>query len=214
MPSPITRELIVIGLTHLNQTLVRILPMFDMSSTTDEIDDLIRNAELWTELEPYYDESISRVDVRHLSLKLENEFLASMLDWETAPIVPIYRWFEPEMRLPNPALLSENDLLSILNDTVLKLYEKKIILDFTDHLSDLELYQLISLNILPSREKKLDKRNNYIHWDCSHAGGDPNVWLAYYASDEERESWADVYRQPLPPKMVPGYHRDWPQDPF
>ncbi|MGL6225205.1 MAG: hypothetical protein ACRC10_01105 [Thermoguttaceae bacterium] len=188
--------------------------MFDMSCTTDEIDDLIRNAELWTELEPYYDEAISRVDVRHLSLKLENEFLASMLDWETAPIVPVYRWFEPEMRLPNPDPLNDEDLHSILNDTVLKLFEKKIILDFTDHLSDRELYRLICLDILPSREKKLDNRNNYIHWDCSHAGGNPNIWLTYYASDEDRECWADVYRQPLPPKKVPVYHRDWPQDPL
>ncbi len=188
--------------------------MLDPFCSTSEVDDLIRNAELRTELEPYYDESISRVDVRHLPLKLENEFLACMLAWETAPILPIYRWFEPEMRLPNPDLLSEPDLNAILNDVIGKLYEKKIVLDFTDHLSDLELYLLIYRDILPSREKKLEQRNDFIHWDCSHAGGDPNVWLAYYASDEDRESWAEAYRQPLPPRSIPLHHRDMPQDPF
>ena len=39
----------------------------------------MRNAELRDELEPYYDESISRVSVHRLPLSVENEYLASML---------------------------------------------------------------------------------------------------------------------------------------
>ena len=188
--------------------------MFDAIVSPIEVDELIRNAELRTELEPYYDESISIVNAHHISLKFENDFLASMLDWETAPILPIYRWFEPEMRLPQPERLAEEGIRSILHDVVTQLYEKKIVLDFTDHLSDLELYSIIYRDILPSKEKKLDHRNNYIHWDCSHASGDPNIWLAYYASDEDREAWAETYMQPLPPKKLPEYHRDLPSDPF
>jgi len=56
--------------------------------------------------------------------------------------------------------------------------------------------------------------NNYLHWDCSHAGGDPDVWLRYYATEEERENWAESYRQPLPPKRNPEHLRDLPRDPF
>lgn len=188
--------------------------MFESYISGNDVDELIRNAELRNELEPYYDESISIVNARCISLSFENEFLACMLEWETAPILPIYRWFEPEMRLPQPDLLSENDLHEILNDVIQKLYEKKIVLDFTDHLSDHALYCLIYRDILPSREKKIEHRNSFIHWDCSHAGGDPNIWLAYYASDDERETWAEAFRQPLPPKQVPLYHRDLPGDPI
>ncbi|MHC4402694.1 MAG: hypothetical protein ACYTG0_23780 [Planctomycetota bacterium] len=180
----------------------------------DEVAELLRNAELRDELEPYYDESISRINVHHLPLTAENEFLASMLAWETAPILPIYRWFEPELRPPRPTALSKEDLHAILWDVIHKLHEKRIVLDFTDHLSDRQLYCLIYRDILPSREKKLDLGTNYLHWDCSYTDGDPEIWLCYYATDPERQAWTETYRQPLPPSMKPPYPRRLPQDPM
>ncbi|MDR1964352.1 MAG: hypothetical protein LBQ50_11280 [Planctomycetaceae bacterium] len=177
-----------------------------------EVDELIRNAELRTEIEPYLDESVFRVPFQHLPLRLENEFLASMLDWEVAPIEPIYRWFEPELRIPSPDSLSDEKVSQVLDDLIEKLFEKKILLDFTDHLSDRELYTLIYRDILSSREKNLKQRNSFIHWDCS--GGDSDIWLRFYASDDERELWTDYYDEPLPPKQLPAHHRDLPQHPF
>lgn len=188
--------------------------MFEYTLPASEVDELLLNVELRSELEPYYDESISLVISRQFSLKFENEFLACMLEWETAPILPIYQWFEPELRLPQPGSLTPEELRSVLCDVVQKLYQKKIVLDFTDHLSDLELYRIIYRSILPSREKKLKNRNDFIHWDCSHTGGDPTIWLIYYASNEERQAWTEVNRQSLPPKRVPTYHRDFPVDPL
>ncbi len=179
----------------------------------DEVEQLLRNAELRNELERYFDESISRVNVQHLTLDKENEFLASMLAWEQAPVLPIYRWFEPEMRPPRPDALTDEDLHEILWDVLRKLHEKRIVLDFTDHLSDRALYYMIFRDILPAREKKLDWPNNYLHWDCTGPTGDPEIWLRYYASDEEREDWAETYRQPLPPKELPPYPRDLPSEP-
>ena len=73
----------------------------------DEVDQLLRNAELRDELERYFDESISRVNVQHFSLAAENDFLASMLAWEQAPALPICRWFDPELRPPRPESLFE-----------------------------------------------------------------------------------------------------------
>ncbi len=179
----------------------------------DEVDQLLRNAELRDELERYFDESISRVNVQHWTLAKENEFLASMLAWEQAPILPIYRWFEPELRLPRPDSLHDEDLQKILGEVVRKLFAKRIVLDFTDHLSDRDLYRLIYRDILPSREKKLDYPTSYLHWDCTGAGGDSEVWLSYYASEEERQDWAENYRQPLPPHLPPPYPRDLPREP-
>ncbi len=182
-------------------------------SASSELDELLRNAELRDELEPYYDESISRVSVQRLPLAVENEYLASMLAWETAPIVPIFRWFEPELRPPRPSALNDADLHEILWDLIYKLYEKRIVLDFTDHLSDRELYTLIYRHILPAREKKIDARTGFLHWDCASVGGDPEVWLRYYASEEERQAWAETYRQPLPPAEIPAYPRAMPGEP-
>jgi hypothetical protein len=179
----------------------------------DEVDQLLLNAELRDELERYVDESITSVNVQHFSLDAENEFLASMLAWEQAPVLPIYRWFEPEMRPPRPDALCDDDLRTILWETIYRLYEKRIVLDFTDHLSDRELYCLILRDILPAREKKLDWPQNYLHWDCTGPSGDAEAWLRYYASEEEREEWAEQYRQPLPPHEEPPYPRDLPQEP-
>lgn len=186
----------------------------DDQSFSQEAEELIRNAELRAELEPYYDESISRINVQHLPLRYENEFLAAMLAWETAPILPVYRWFEPELRPPQPDTLDDAELSRILEDLIVKLYEKKIVLNFTDHLSDRELYWMILRDILPSREKKLEHQPSEWHWDFSVSDSDPNIWLVYYASDEDRENWAAQYGQPLPEKAIPRYHRQMPYDTY
>lgn len=179
----------------------------------DEVEQLLRNAELRDELERYFDESISRVNIRHLTLAAENEFLAAMLAWEHAPVLPIYRWFDPELRPPRPDALDDGDLHEILWDVIHKLFSQRIVLDFTDHLSDRELYTMIFRDILPAREKKLDWPRSYLHWDCTGPCGDPEVWLRYYASEEEREDWADTYHQPLPPALPAPYPRDLPREP-
>ena len=88
---------------------------------SDEVDQLMRNAELRDELERYVDESITSVNVHKLTLAAENDFLASMLAWEQAPILPIYRWFEPELRAPRPESLGDARLESILWDVIRKL---------------------------------------------------------------------------------------------
>ncbi len=179
----------------------------------NDLEELLRNAELRDELEPYYDESISRVNVQHLPLTVENEFLASMLAWEMAPVLPIYRWFEPELRPPRLGMLNDSEIHEILWDVIGKLFEKRIVLDFTDHLSDRDLYRLIYRDILPAREKKIDCGTNYLHWDCAGAGGDPEIWLRHYATDEERQAWAEMYRQPLPPRCRAAYPRRLPREP-
>jgi hypothetical protein len=182
----------------------------------ENADAILLNAQLRSELEPYFDESISETGSWQLPLHDENTYLKDMLAWEHAPVLPIYRWFEPELCPRHPSHLSDKEISKQLDDLIECLYEKKIVLDFVDHLSDRELYKLICQNILPMWEKNINKRQDFMHWDCSYIGGvtDPTVWLTYYASDEEREDWAEFYRQPLPSRELPPYPRDLPQDPF
>ncbi len=102
----------------------------------EEVEHLLRNAQLRDEMEPYLDEAIRRVNVQELTTPVENEFLASMLAWERAPVLPIGQWFTPELRLPHPDTLSSQQLHELLWETIHQLFAARIVLDFTDHLSD------------------------------------------------------------------------------
>jgi hypothetical protein len=180
----------------------------------EEVEHLLRNAQLRDELEPYLDESINRVNVQELPTPIENEFLASMLAWERAPILPIGQWFNPELRLPHPDTLTVNELHDRLWQTIHQLFAARIVLDFTDHLSDRDLYTVIYRDILPSPEKKIDAPDNYLHWDCADVGGDPEIWLRYYATLEERENWLADAHGPLPDHEDPPHPRELPRRPL
>ena len=190
----------------------------------DDVDHIMRNAELRNQLEPYVDEAICRVNVEAFSTAKENEFLASMLAWERAPVLPISEWFEPPLSLPLPDTFSDDDqgnddqgnieLHTVLWETIYHLFEKRIVLDFTDHLSDRELYCLISRDILPSEEKKLDTSDSYLHWDCADASRHPRVWLGYYASEAEREEWTREHNRIAPPRETPPLRRQLPRRPL
>ena len=189
------------------------------STYSSSADELLRNAELRTELEPYADESLTCVNSSNWTLRQENQYLSSMLRWEKAPILPIYQWFAPdELVLPAPQIVCDDLLPPLLNDLARKLYEKHIVLDYTDHLSDRELYEVILYKILPQNEKKIELPGVYRHWDCSRVGdgGDElesaRDWLTYYASDVQRECWKTVYGDRVPEKQIPRYHRDFPKD--
>lgn len=174
----------------------------------------MRNARLRDELEPLYDESIGCVDVGRMTTHSENEFLQSMLEWERAPMAPICEWFEPKLALPSPDKVSDAEIEDLLYEVVCRLFEKHIVLDFTDHLTDRQLYTLIFRDILPSYEKKLERQSSYLHWDCANTEGDPEAWLRYYASDEERVMWAEESGGCLPPREEPGHRRQLPVAPL
>lgn len=182
----------------------------------DEVEHLLRNAELRDELEPFFDESLRSVKIAELPTPVENEFLASMLAWERAPVLPISQWFQPELSPPHPDMLGNDELHDVLWRTIRQLFERRIVLDFTDHLSDRELYCLIYRDILPCREKKIDSLDNYLHWDCADVGGDATTWLRYYAKEEERRTWNEDVEsnEPLPPHEKPPYPRQLPRRPL
>src|SRR5262245_21646841 len=76
---------------------------------SEDVDQLLLNARLRDELEPFLDESVHILNCRRLSTSAENEFLAQMLAWEKAPVLPISKWFEPELALPSPEKLADKE---------------------------------------------------------------------------------------------------------
>lgn len=183
------------------------------SRPSNEVDQLLLNARLRDEIEPFRDDSLNLLDSTRLPTTVENRFLEEMLAWERAPALPISQWFSPELILPPPELLEPAALSRLLHETIDRLFEARVALDFTDHLSDLELYRLIRGAILPSCEKKVDLDTAYLRWHCLDDEADEEVWLQYYASEEERDAWAEGSERPLPPQLPLPYQRNLPQAP-
>ena len=114
--------------------------------------------------------------------------------------------------LPRPESLSDDQVHSILWRTIHLLYSQKIALDFTDHLSDRQLYCLLMRDILPVYQKKISGPRHFLHWHCLD-DNDMDCWLSYYASDEERELWAEESENDLPPKKALPFPRQMPRRP-
>jgi hypothetical protein len=178
-----------------------------------DVETLLRNAELRERIEPFRDESMMWMRLDRMPTAKENEYLESMLAWELAPLLPVAEWFKPPLRLPQPSTLTDEELHDVLWQTIHKLYEQGIVLEFTDHLDDRKLYRIIFRDILPSLEKKIDAPPRFLHWDCANATGNEGIWLKYYASDEERRAWAKERRRRPPPSEKPRYRRELPKAP-
>lgn len=176
----------------------------------EEIETILRNARLRDELEPYADDSLILFQDK-IPTDRENEYLAALLAWERAPALPIYRWFDPPLELTPPEEISDSQLPRLLTETIEKLFEQRIVLEFTDHLSDRQLYCMIVRDILPAFEKKIDEAGNDLHWDCAR---DDEDWLRYYADEEYRQWWSRETGQPAPPHEDPPYPRQLPSRPL
>ena len=163
-----------------------------------EVDQLLLNALLRDELEPYMDESIELVDASQMSTEDENKFLKAMLCWERSPVIPISQWFEPELQIPHPDTLSDRNLSKVMWDAIERLAEQRVYLECTDHLSDRQLYCVLFRDILPATEKKLDLPENNLVWKLVDLDSDPELWLTYYADDQQRYQW-EVENGRIPP---------------
>lgn len=175
-----------------------------------QLDQLLLNARLRDELEPFADDSLAVVDVSKLSTEDENRLLASMLAWERAPLLPISRWFQPELKLPSPESLTDDELRELLGDVVRKLHSKRIVLHWTDHLSDRQLYCVLLRDVLTAEEKWIDRVDRVLEWRFVDEVHDAETWLRYYATPLERKHWSAETglvppdREPAPfPRKLP-----------
>ncbi|MBL6726141.1 MAG: hypothetical protein ISQ09_13745 [Rubripirellula sp.] len=175
--------------------------------SVDEVDLLLANARLRDELEPYRDESIENESVSRMPLQVENAYLESMLAWERAPALPISNWFSPSLQLPSPDSLSDEQVARILVETIDQLHSQNVVLRFTDHLSDRELYKVIFRDILPCCEKKVEIAGKNLEWRCIE---DNETWLRYYASAVDRRRFQEEHGIELPPSETPRYPRELP----
>lgn len=176
----------------------------------DDVEQLLLNARLRDELEPYDDDSLSLVAMSHMPTRRENEFLQSLLTWERAPVLPVNQWFDPPLDLPAPETLDDDALHHLLGDAIQKLASRRIVLQWTEHLSDRQLYCLLLRDILSCPEKRMDLPDRWISWRCLDEEADPESWLRYYATNEQRVEWARETGREPPRAESPPYPRRLP----
>ncbi len=177
----------------------------------NELELILENAHLRDELEPFLDESLLAIDLNQMSTQIENQYLTSLLAWERAPVLPISQWFEPELKMTAPQHLDDEQMRLQLHQVIGQLFQKNILLECTEHLSDRQLYCLILRDILPAQEKRVGLDDSIIRWQCLDPVEDEESWLRYYASTGEREQWADETGLRLPPKQELPFPRIMPQ---
>ena len=173
----------------------------------DEVDLMLANAQLRDELEPYRDESIDDPSTNRMSLRTENEYLESMLAWERAPALPIASWFSPKLEIASPDQLSDEELTVALHETIELLFAQRVVLRYTDHLSDRDLYKILFRDVLPCCEKKVDLPGKCLEWRCIE---DNDTWMRYYATAVDRRRYQEENDVEIPPSEIPTFKRSLP----
>jgi hypothetical protein len=111
------------------------------------------------------------------------------------------------------AELTDETIAAALWELLHELSRIRLFLCHTDHLSDEQLYALLTQQVL--HEKQLIPEVMAVAC-CYHdflRDDDPRseeIWLRYYATESDREIWAEDHPQTkLPEKKTPPFHRDW-----
>ena len=73
---------------------------------------------------------------------------------------------------------------------------------------------MIFRDILPSEEKKMEDGESYLHWDCADTSRNPEIYLRYYASDQERQEWEEEHGHPPPERTRAPFLRQLPKKPL
>jgi hypothetical protein len=144
---------------------------------------------------------------------LQEKFLEHILAFEGADEIPLSKMLEKSgISLPPARRLHDAQLTAKLWEVIRAMALLGHYLHSTDHLSDRQLYEKLRTETLPEPTSILPTNPNFAcHIDL--LGGwsteDTQIYLKYYADEEERQSWLDEWPQDtLPEHQDPPYDRD------
>jgi hypothetical protein len=133
---------------------------------------------------------------------------------------PAQKLSEENVPLLPPDEITAETLTPILWELLHNLALRGFYVLHTDHLSDQELYAALWQHGLrePAHLPGRNPRGGWFHDFLGSWGKDEmQLWLRYYANDEERSKHVAEYPgDTLPPKVKPPFNRDWrlPKGPF
>ena len=148
-----------------------------------------------------------------LSPEIEEDFLRSVIAYETAPLTTHFQQLEEAgMELPAPETLDDERLTAKLWEVIEALGRIRVFLERTNHLDDRELYALLWSKEL-REEIPAMPFDEYSAWHIDVIGSgseeDTHLWMKYYADDDTRRDWLkDFADYEMPEHEDPPYDRD------
>jgi hypothetical protein len=148
-----------------------------------------------------------------LSAEQRRQFWQHVVDWETArSTTDFQRLTNRGMELPEPESLDDDRLAAKLWEVIDGLADLGVFLNWTDHLSDRELYAALWRDLLRQEVPMLpDDQAGAWHVDVVGSGTDEadHLYLKYYADEEVRQQWrVDFPDFQMPEHETPPFDRD------
>ncbi len=149
----------------------------------------------------------------HLPPEIEEAFWKQIIAYESAEPIDLFKMLvDGGVSLPPPVLVTEEAITITLWEVIYFLASVGCYLENTDHLSDRELYTMLHEELLRQPAILFPNDPCYAyHIDLIGSGSseETEIYLRYYASEEERRRWqeADSDRE-LPQRQPVPYDRD------
>ncbi len=181
--------------------------------TKEDIDKQAHIQDLQRRAEEFVSGELAFFESEEMSQDLREQFWEHVVAFEEAEWVTSFKLLEQGgMELPAPDALDDSQLTAKLWEVIRGMAMLRMFLYNTDHLSDRELYEELWHEIL--REENPDmpvNENSACHIDLVGSGSeeDNELYLRYYADEEDRQLWAkDWPDDAMPDHEAPPYDRD------
>jgi hypothetical protein len=146
------------------------------------------------------------------SSEIEEQFWKNVVGFEEATWRQPYEvLIESGISLPSPEELDDPRLTAKLWEVINALALLRVYLQSTNHLSDRELYaHLWSESLREEMVLHPEDANYACYLDVIGSGSeeDIEIYLKYYADDEERQRWATEWNEALPARERQPFDRD------
>jgi hypothetical protein len=143
---------------------------------------------------------------RDLMANLER--LDSFLDGTGSGDIPLAVLRARGIEMPDDAALNDEEVHRRLGEVLVAMQAIGLVVEFTDHLSDRELYRYLGEAL---QEETILTDDPNAAWHISPIGSgseeDNEIYLRYYADEEERKCWA-TDGVTVPPKEPLPFNRD------
>ena len=147
-------------------------------------------------------------------MQTERDFMAdlerldSFFDGTEPGDIPLAVLRERGIEMPDDATLDDEEVHRRLWEVITAMKALGLVIEFTDHLSDRELYRYLG-EALKEETVLTDDPNSAWHLSPIGSGSeeDNEIYLRYYADEEERRRWAED-GVTVPPKEPLPFDRD------
>ncbi|HJP90888.1 MAG TPA: hypothetical protein VJ875_02970 [Pyrinomonadaceae bacterium] len=163
----------------------------------------------------------STTTLESMPADMEEEFLRHVLEYESAEPITLFRLLENAgVQIPPSTDLDDLALSTKLTEITERLGTLGSYLLHTNHLSDRALYEYLYNEGLREEAVLFPENPSYAYMiDLTGSGSeeDNQIYLKYYANEEQRKQWAfDWPDDPMPEHEDPPYDRDrtLPQSPL